>query len=291
MNYTHRRQLFWNSLVIVLGNALYALAVALFLEPAGLVTGGATGIALAFGRLTGLSVSGFLFLFNMSMLVWGWAVLGKKFALNTLASSVLSPAFLALFERLLDGRVLTEDIFLCTIFSGLGIGVALGMVIRAGASTGGMDIPPLVLNKWFHLPVSSTMMVFDFIILAAQAAFSPVRQSLYGVVMAIIYTVVLDKVLMLGTTRTEVKIISQHADDIREAIFTQLDRGVTVLHGEGGYSHEPEQVLLSVVSNRQLPKLEKLAHAIDPTCFMIVSHVTEVSGRGFSLEKDYKEED
>ena len=66
---------------------------------------------------------------------------------------------------------------------------------------------------------------------------------------------------------------------------------MTVLHGEGGYSHEPEQVLLSIVSNRQLPKLEKLAHAIDPTCFMIVSHVTEVSGRGFSLEKDYKEED
>lgn len=73
MNYTHRRQLFWNSLVIVFGNALYALTVALFLEPAGLVTGGATGIALAFGRLTGLSVSGFLLVFNLAMLVWGWA--------------------------------------------------------------------------------------------------------------------------------------------------------------------------------------------------------------------------
>ena len=107
MKSTHRwQQLLLNSLAIILGNALYSLAVALFLEPAGLITGGATGIALAFGRLTGLSVSGFLFLFNMSMLVWGWAVLGKKFALNTLASSVLSPAFLALFERLLDGRVL-----------------------------------------------------------------------------------------------------------------------------------------------------------------------------------------
>ena len=282
------QQLLLNSLAIILGNALYSLAVALFLEPAGLITGGATGIALAFGRLTGLSVSGFLFLFNMSMLVWGWAVLGKKFALNTLASSVLSPAFLGLFERLLDGRVLTEDIFLCTIFSGLGIGVALGMVIRAGASTGGMDIPPLVLNKYFHIPVSASMLVFDMLILCLQAAFSPLQQCLYGIVMVIVYTVVLDKVLIFGTTRTEVKIISQHADDIREAIFTQLDRGVTVLHGEGGYSHEPEQVLLSIVSNRQLPKLEKLAHAIDPTCFMIVSHVTEVSGRGFSLDKNYQ---
>ena len=179
------QQLLLNSLAIILGNALYSLAVALFLEPAGLITGGATGIALAFGRLTGLSVSGFLFLFNMSMLVWGWAVLGKKFALNTLASSVLSPAFLALFERLLDGRVLTEDIFLCTIFSGLGIGVALGMVIRAGASTGGMDIPPLVLQKWFRWPVSITMMLFDIAILLVQAAFSQPEQVLYGIVLVI----------------------------------------------------------------------------------------------------------
>ena len=135
------------------------------------------------------------------------------------------------------------------------------------------------------------MMVFDLIILAVQAAFSPLQQCLYGIVMVIVYTVVLDKVLIFGSTRTEVKIISQHADEIREAIFSQLDRGVTILHGEGGYSRNSEQVLLSVVSNRQLPKLEKIAHLIDPTCFMIVSHVTEVSGRGFSLEKDYKEED
>ena len=198
MNYTHRRQLFWNSLVIVFGNALYALTVALFLEPAGLVTGGATGIALAFGRLTGLSVSGFLLVFNLAMLVWGWAVLGRAFALNTLASSILSPVFLALWERLLADRVLTEDIFLCTVFAGLGIGVALGLVIRAGASTGGMDIPPLVLQKWFRLPVSLTMMVFDIAILLVQALFSPPEQVLYGIVMVILHTIVMDKMLLLG---------------------------------------------------------------------------------------------
>ena len=238
------QQLLLNSLAIILGNALYSLAVALFLEPAGLITGGATGIALAFGRLTGLSVSGFLFLFNMSMLVWGWAVLGKKFALNTLASSVLSPAFLELFERLLDGRVLTEDIFLCTIFSGLGIGVALGMVIRAGASTGGMDIPPLVLQKWFRWPVSITMMLFDIAILLVQAAFSQPEQVLYGIVLVITHTIVMDKMLMLGDSRTEVKIISTRSDEIRTAILAEIDRGVTVLHGEGGYTGEPSEVLL-----------------------------------------------
>lgn len=284
---THWKQLARNWASILFGNALYSLAVALFLEPAGLITGGATGIALAIGRLTGLPVSGLLLFINLAMLVWGWAVLGRAFALNTLASSVLSPAFLGLFEGLLAGRVLTEDIFLCTVFAGLGIGVALGLVIRSGASTGGLDIPPLVLNKWFKLPVSATMLTFDIAVLLMQAVFSPVQQVLYGVVMVLIHTIVMDKMLMLGASRTEVKIVSSQSDAICAAILAQLDRGVTILHGEGGYTREPSAVLLSIVSNRELPRLEKLAHSIDPTCFLIVSHVTEVSGRGFSMDKDY----
>lgn len=283
----HWKQLIWNWASIIFGNALYSLAVALFLEPAGLITGGATGIALAIGRLTGLPVSGLLFFINLAMLVWGWVVLGRAFALNTLASSVLSPAFLALFEGMANGRVLTEDIFLCTVFAGLGIGVALGIVIRSGASTGGLDIPPLVLNKWFKLPVSATMLAFDIIVLLMQAVFSPMPQVLYGIVMVLIHTIVMDKMLMMGASRTEVKIISSQSDSICAAILEQLDRGVTILHGEGGYTHESSAVLLSIVSNRELPRLEKLAHSIDPTCFLIVSHVTEVSGRGFSMDKDY----
>ena len=284
---THWKQLARNWASILFGNALYSLAVALFLEPSGLITGGATGIALAIGRLTGLPVSGLLLFINLAMLVWGWAVLGRAFALNTLASSVLSPAFLGLFEGLLAGRALTEDMFLCTVFAGLGIGVALGIVIRSGASTGGLDIPPLVLNKWFKLPVSATMLTFDIAVLLMQAVFSPVQQVLYGVVMVLIHTIVMDKMLMLGASRTEVKIVSSQSDAICAAILAQLDRGVTILHGEGGYTREPSAVLLSIVSNRELPRLEKLAHSIDPTCFLIVSHVTEVSGRGFSLDKDY----
>ena len=284
----NRKQFLRNSAAIVCGNALYSLSVAAFLEPAGLITGGATGIALAVGRLTGLSVSGFLLFFNLAMLAWGWLVLGRAFALNTLASSVLSPIFLALWERLLAGRGLTDDIVLCTIFSGLGIGAALAIVIRAGASTGGMDIPPLVLQKWFHWPVSATMMVFDVAIVLGQVPFSPLPQVLYGIVMILTHTIVMDKMLMMGESRTEVKLISSRSEELCEAILSQLDRGVTILNGAGGYTHEPAAVLLSVVSNRELPKLERLVHDIDPACFLIVTRVTEVSGRGFSLDKKYQ---
>ena len=285
---SYKQQIAFNSLSIIAGNALYALTVVLFLVPSGLITGGATGIALGVNRVLGLPVSGVLFAINISMLVLGWVVLGSRFALTTIASTILSPLFLALWERVFADFVLTDDLVLNTIFAGLGVGISLGITIRAGASTGGMDIPPLVLNKWFHLPVSATMMVFDLIILAVQAAFSPLQQCLYGIVMVILHTIVMDKMLLLGDSRTQVKIVSARSDEIRDAILEQIDRGVTILHGEGGYTHEPTEVLLSVVSNRELPKLEKLVHSIDPECFLIVSRVTEVSGRGFSLEKQYQ---
>ena len=285
---TRKQQQLFNALSIVVGNAMYALTVVLFLMPSGLITGGATGIALAFNKVTGLPVSAVLFVVNVAMLLLGWWVLGRRFALNTMASTVLSPFFMALWERLLGNLVLTDDLVLNTVFAGFGIGISLGITIRAGASTGGMDIPPLVLQKWFRWPVSITMMLFDIAILLVQAAFSQPEQVLYGIVLVITHTIVMDKMLMLGDSRTEVKIISTRSDEIRTAILAEIDRGVTVLHGEGGYTGEPSEVLLSVISNRELPRLEKLIHSIDPACFLIVSRVTEVSGRGFSMEKEYQ---
>ncbi len=283
----NRKAALLSASAILLGNILFALTLKLFVMPSGLIMGGATGVALAVNRAFGLSVSGVLLVFNVSMLILGWLVLGRTFAISTLASTFLSPVALEFWERLLGDYVLTDDLLLCTVFAGLGIGVSLGMVIRAGASTGGMDIPPLVLNKLCRLPVSVSMFFFDLLILLTQAMSTPADQILYGILVVLISTTVLDKVILVGTTRTEVKIISSKADEIRAAILSQIDRGVTILHGEGGYLHQPTQLLLCVVSNRELPRLEKLIHSIDPASFVIVGHVSEVSGRGFSLSKHY----
>ena len=106
-----------------------------------------------------------------------------------------------------------------------------------------------------------------------------------------IYTTVLDKVLVMGNTKTEVKIISKQVEEVRQAILAQVDRGVTMLYGEGGYKQEQKQIVLSIVSNRELPQVEKLIRQIDPEAFMIISRVTEVRGRGFSLSKHYGEEE
>lgn len=273
---------------VAAGNILYALTVKLFLLPSGLVTGGTTGMALTVNYLTGIPISGFVLIFNVVMLVLGYKVLGRAFASTTLASTFLYPMALEVFDRTLDGIVLTDDIFLCTLFSGLGIGMALGIVIRSGASTGGMDIPPLVLKQFFRIPVSVSMYAFDVCILLSQAVFRNAENILYGIVLVMIYTIVLDKMLLIGTTRTEVRIISQRSQEIRDAILRELDRGVTMLEGESGYLHHPTQMIFSVISNRELPKVERIIRGIDPESFMVVSRVSEVKGRGFSLNKKYQ---
>lgn len=271
---------------IFLGNVLYALTVKVFLLPANLVSGGATGIALAANHLTGVSVSGFLFLVNMSMLILGLIVLGKAFVATTLASTFLIPAALEVFDRLLGDFVLTDDILLCTLFAGLGVGVSLGIVIRTGASTGGMDIPPLILYKCFRVPVSVSLYAFDVCILLLQAPFQEAENILYGIVFVLLSAIALDKTMMIGTTQTEVKIISSKSEEIREAILKQLDRGVTLLNAEGGYLHDKSQMIFSVISNRELFKLEKIVHGIDPASFMVVTRVSEVRGRGFTMDKN-----
>lgn len=283
-----RRQLLYSAAAVVVGNFLYALAVQLFLQPSGLVTGGTTGMALAVNDLTGMSVSTFVLIFNILMLIAGFVVLGKSFALTTLASTFLYPLSLELCQRIFKDLVLTNDLLLCTIFSGLGIGIALGIVLRAGASTGGMDIPPLVLQKWFRIPVSVSMYTFDVLILLFQAFIRPAENILYGIILVMIYTMTLDKMLLLGRSRTEVRIVSTHSREICDAILTKVDRGVTLLQGESGYLHDEVKMVMSVVSNREMMKVEKVVREIDPECFMVVSRVSEVRGRGFSMNKRYR---
>lgn len=275
-------------LMVIMGNVLYALTVKLFLLPANLVTGGSTGIALALNYFTGFSVSRIVLVFNIIMLLLGLLVLGKQFAITTVVSTFVYPIALDVFDRMFGDLVITNDLWLCTIFSGLGIGVSLGVVIRAGASTGGMDIPPLVLNHYFKIPVSVSMYVFDVAILFFQLLSNPLEKLLYGVVLILIYTLVLDKLMLMGTTRTEVRVISTHYEEIREKIIHGLDRGVTMMSAETGYMGEKTQMIFSVISNRELPKLEKAIREIDPHSFMVVNRVSEVRGRGFTDKKEYQ---
>ena len=237
---------------ILLGNTLLALAVILFIVPGHLLSGGTTGISLFLNHYFHFPISIFTFIFNFIVFIIGALILGKKFALQTLISTFYYPFILGVFEFSFQGFYLTDDILINTLFAGVLVGVAIAIVIKAGASTGGMDIPPLILNKLFKIPVSISMYFFDTLIVLAQFGFSDVRQCLYGIVLIFIYTMVIDKILVMGAQKIEVKIISSKYEEIRKAILTNVDRGVTMLHGQTGYLLENTEVLINVISTREL---------------------------------------
>ena len=280
-----KRNRYLSILMVILGNILYTLTIKLFLLPANLISCGTTGLALVANHYLHIPMTGFILVFNLIMLAIGWAVLGRKFAMTTILSSILYPVFLEILNRTLGDVYITDNILLNVLFAGIGLGGSLAIVIRAGASTGGLDIPPLILKKFFHIPVSATLWICDFFIMLLQAAFHPVEDLLYGFLLLIAITTTLNKGILLGTSRTEVKIVSSRSEEIRQAILSRVDRGVTVLYGQGGYGRQDTEVILSVVSNYELPRVQQLARSIDPDCFMIISQVTEVWGRGFTYGK------
>lgn len=272
---------------ILVGNTLYALAVAMFILPNDLITGGTTGIALFLNTTLNIPVTLFVSIFNICMFLLGWKILGKKFALTTLISSFYYPFILGILENIFKNEIMSNDTLLCVIFAGIMIGVAIGLVIRCGASTGGMDIPPLILNKKLGIPISISMYSFDFFILLGQMLIRKREMVFYGILLVLIYTIVLDKVLVIGKSQIQVKIVSSKFEQINNMIINKLDRGSTLIHGETGFMHNKYPIVLTVVNNRELTLLNNYVYQIDSDAFMIINKVNEVRGKGFSSEKKY----
>lgn len=272
-------------LFVVLGNAALALGSAAFVVPNGLISGGVTGIGLILRALFGLSVDTGILLANVVLFIIGAIVMGKAFALATIASTFLYPAFFALFEKIPFITSLTDDKLMAAIYAGILVGVGIGMVIRVGGSTGGMDIPPIIINKWFGLSIPVMMYVCDTLLLLVQAFYSTSEQVLYGILVVLLTSIVMDRVLIMGQKQTQVMIISPKYEEINTVVHERIDRGSTLIHATSGMKKSDQKVVLTVISNRQLTTLNELVLKIDPQAFIIASEVNEVMGRGFTLNK------
>lgn len=278
-----------NILQILLGNLIYTLGVTMFILPNNLITGGTTGLALVANRNFAIPVSSFILISNTIMFVLGALLLGKKFAVTTLLSSFFYPIILEVIQHIPGIGSITNDPLLATIFAGLMIGFGIGIVIKSGASTGGFDIPPLILNKKYGWSVSVCLYSIDFLILLMQMLFSSKEKTLYGILLVIIYSVVLDRVLLTGKAKTQVKIISTKYEAINSMIIHDLDRGSTFIQSETGFYGKETKMVLTIISNRELAKLNQMVQAIDPHAFMVISQVNEVKGRGFTLDRVYRD--
>jgi len=279
-----------NTLILVFGNALYAFAIAAFVMPTGIVVGGVTGISIFLDKFIPdswpIEISYIVFVINAGLFVLGAIVIGKRFAITTAASTVLYPFFLGVFEKIFEKHILIEnDLILNAAVAGLLIGTAIGIVARTGASTGGMDIPPLVINKLTGAPVGTTLLCFDVVIIATQLIKSDLKCVLYGVVMIVINSFVVNQVMVMGNEKIQISVISNNMEEVRAAILTDMHRGITLISSRKGLTGEPCEMVMTIISTRQLARAKRLILDVDPSAFMIVTRVSEVNGNGFSFKK------
>lgn len=270
---------------VLVGNAILAFTVAAFIIPHGVIMGGATGIGLTIAHYVPVDLSVIIFIVNSILFVLGAAVLGKKFAVATIASTFIYPTFLSIVQKIpgIDG--LTDNLMLATLYAGALLGVGIGLIVRVGSSTGGTDIVALVLNKWFHIPVAGLLYVIDFLVLGVQVFFSDTEQIMYGVLMLVLETAILNKVMLLGQSQIQLFIISEEYEHIREKMLKELDAGVTMVHVETGYGQENQKGVLCIIPNRKLYSVKELVQSIDPKAFITITQINEVRGRGFSMER------
>ena len=270
---------------VLVGNAILAFTVAAFIVPHGVIMGGATGIGLTIAHYVPVDLSIIIFIVNSILFVLGAAVLGKKFAVATIASTFIYPTFLSIVQKIpgIDG--LTDNLMLATLYAGALLGVGIGLIVRVGSSTGGTDIVALVLNKWFHIPVAGLLYVIDFLVLGGQVFFSDTEQIMYGVLMLVLETAILNKVMLLGQSQIQLFIISEEYEHIREKMLKELDAGVTMVDIETGYGEQKQQGVLCVIHSRKLYSVKEAIQEIDPKAFITITQINEVRGRGFTMEK------
>lgn len=270
---------------MILGNAILAMGTAAFVVPNGLISGGVTGIGLILQRLFGLPVDIGVFAADGVLFLLGATVMGKAFAATIILSTIVYPTFFSLFGKIPFLTTLTDDKLMAAIYAGLLMGAGIGLVIKVGGSTGGMDIPPIILHKLFGLSIPVMISVGDILLLLVQAFYSSTEQVLYGILVVMLTSIVIDKVLIMGQKQTQVMVISPEYERINQAIHQKIDRGSTLIHATSGLEKQEQKVVLSVISNRQLNDLNELILQIDPQAFVIANDVNEVKGRGFTLSK------
>lgn len=277
-----RKKILKDFLVIALGNFLLAISVQYFILPFDILTGGVAGVAVALAPIVPVSQKCIINFLVIGLFLVGWVILGKDFAVKTVVSSILYPIFidiLSLFPIPLEIPTL-----LASIYSGLFAGIGIGIVIRSGASTGGMDIPPLVLNHFTGIETSKFIFLTDALTCLLGLMNYPLEALLNGLISVILTSMVINKIETAhGDDSLQVEIISSKWEELKQEIINELDRGVSIFNVQGGYTLEKRKMLMVIIDKREYSDLLEILEKIDKEAFVITTHVQSVYGQGFRL--------
>lgn len=270
------------SLGLILGCISMSIGINMFLKPHTIAPGGLSGISVVLNKVTGISVSNIMLLIGVPLVLFAYKILGRKNFIKTLVGTVLFSAIINLTSPLATLSA-TNDLLLSSISGAILIGIGIGIVFRVDGSTGGTDLIALILSKKFPgVKVTKFMMCLDGVVVISSGIVSKnIEIALYSAIALYVIVKVADAIMEGFDFSKAFLIISNKSDELRTVITNELDRGVTILDGKGGYTDEKKEVLLVVIPKNQEIYLKKLVKSTDPSAFIIVSNVHEVLGEGF----------
>jgi uncharacterized membrane-anchored protein YitT (DUF2179 family) len=268
--------------IIILGVTIQAFAMRLFLVPAYLVSGGVSGAAQLINHLTNFPIGLMVLIGNIPLFILGWRYLGGlKFAMRTAVAILIFSFFTDFLVLFISPEGVTDDLVLNSIYGGLMYGIGLGMVYRGKGTSGGSDILGRILNHRFGISISTSYLITDSLVVILGGLVFDWERALYG--LAVIYVSGLAAEIAFegrAVYRTAM-IITYDPEEVSKRIFTTLERGVTMLHGMGGYTHEERNVLYCVITQSEIPQLKEIVNEVDPRAFMVIGQAHEALGEGF----------
>jgi uncharacterized membrane-anchored protein YitT (DUF2179 family) len=265
-------------ILLFIGSIIAAIGLEIFLVPNNIIDGGVVGISIMVSHVTGLPLSLFLVVLNIPFLYLGYVQIGKTFAISTLFSIVSLSYWVSVFHPIPG---LTNDLFLAAIFGGIIVGVGVGLIIRYGGSLDGTEIVAILLDKRTSFSVGEIIMFFNLFILTSAGFVFSWDKAMYSLVAYFVAFKVIDTVIEGLDESKAVMIVSDKTDEITETLMARLGRGVTVLHGEGGYTKERKDVLYCVITRLEMAKLKSIVDEVDENAFVTFNDVHEVMGGQF----------
>lgn len=276
---TEGAQLLRDYALLVLGALIAGFSFTGFFLPYDIAPGGVSGISTVLAQFLPLSIGTLSFLINVPLFLMGWRSVGWRFALR----SFIAMTLLSLFIDILPVADLTGNIMLASVFGGVLMGIGLGMVVRAGATTGGTDMAAKMIHNvigFVSIPV--LLFAIDCCVVLVAAAVFGVEAALWAMIALYVSSQAMDMLIKGFNTAMQFVIISNHSGEIVARIHREIDRGCTRLMAEGTYSGNPVGTLLCVVSRMEAPRLKKIVAEIDPLAFVTVCNVHEALGEGFT---------
>ena len=274
---------------MVLGNAICAFSVTCFALPYNMVVSGVSGLGRIVNITTGFSVSAAVAVINIALFIIGAAVLGKRFAATIALGTFAFPFFMSIFEQMTSLIHLVNEPLLAAICAGVLDGVGLGLVMRLGGSTGGIDVPAMIMNRKLGWKLATVMSGMDIAIFLLQIPVTETEGIILGILYALVYGVVMDRMIVLEQGGYQIMIWTEKIHEVNEELL-KIGFGTSILRGVGGYLREDRDIILCAASNRSFNKVKRAVMAIDNTAFMTITSVSEVNGNGFTynLADEYK---